>query len=79
MIHVGAFDGSPTGRKRQTKVAADAFEVVIAAYHIERGFEAVRVWVADMLKPLIDVAAKASVDLYNISRIQTKVETLISL
>ena len=63
MVHVGAFDRCPTGR---TKVAADAFETVIAAYYMESGFDALCTWVADMLKPLIAVAEKASVDLYDI-------------
>jgi hypothetical protein len=63
MIHVGAFEGDSTGR---TKVAADAFETVIGSYYIERGFDALCTWVADMLKPLIAVAAKASLDLYYI-------------
>jgi dsRNA-specific ribonuclease len=63
MIHVGLFDISSKGRN---KIAADAFETLIAVYYMESGFDALRIWVADMLKPLIAVAEKASVDLYDI-------------
>jgi hypothetical protein len=61
MIHVGAFEGRSAGRP---KIAADAFEIVIGSYYMERGFDALCTWVADMLKPLIAVAAQASIDLY---------------
>jgi dsRNA-specific ribonuclease len=61
MIHVGAFEGRSTGRP---KIAADAFEIVMGSYYMERGFDALCTWVADMLKPLIAVAAQAFIDLY---------------
>ncbi|KIM75417.1 hypothetical protein PILCRDRAFT_827340 [Piloderma croceum F 1598] len=59
MIHVGAFEDRSTGRP---KIAADAFEIVIGSYYMERGFDALCTWVADMLKPLIAVAAQAFID-----------------
>lgn len=43
-------------------MAADAFEAMVAAYYFEKGFGALCTWVADILKPLLNVAKKAHTD-----------------
>jgi dsRNA-specific ribonuclease len=64
MLKVGAFEKRLTEQPRAKadafdKVAADAFETLIAAYYFEQGFRAVCDWVSDTLQPLIIVARKA--------------------
>lgn len=54
-----------TAAPGKSKVAADAFETLIAAYYFENGFNALCTWVASILKPLIVVAQKAYTDLYD--------------
>lgn len=45
------------------KVAADAFETLMAAYYLENGFVALCTWVSTALGPLIIIAGKASDEL----------------
>jgi dsRNA-specific ribonuclease len=63
MLKVGAFVRPRHQPKASAdafdKIAADAFETLIAAYHFEQGFQAVCTWVSVTLKPLIIVARKA--------------------
>jgi dsRNA-specific ribonuclease len=63
MLKVGAFEKKSTQQPGASnafnKVAADAFETLIAAYYFEQGFQAVCAWVSDALKPLIIVARNA--------------------
>jgi dsRNA-specific ribonuclease len=65
MLKVGAFKKRTTSSQYNVsvdssdKVAADAFETLIAAYYFERGFQAVCAWVSVTLEPLIVVARKA--------------------
>lgn len=49
--------------RSRDKVAADAFETLIAAYYFERGLQAVCDWVSSTLGPLIRAARKAYGDL----------------
>lgn len=60
MLKVGAFEQRPHIQpKAFDKVAADAFETLIAAYYFEQGFQAVCAWVSEALGPLILVARSA--------------------
>lgn len=70
MLKVGAFSKRPTQYGAAAilidafdKVAADAFETLISAYHFEKGFQAVCTWVSVTLGPLITVARNAYGDL----------------
>jgi len=63
MLKIGAFK-RPGAHTRAfanafDKVAADAFETLMAAYYFEQGFQAVCTWVSNTLNPLIIVARKA--------------------
>ncbi|EMD42138.1 hypothetical protein CERSUDRAFT_110683 [Gelatoporia subvermispora B] len=45
--------------KPEIKATADLFETVIAAYYVDRGFEALCEWVSDIYTPLIRAASTA--------------------
>ncbi|KAL4242213.1 hypothetical protein ABKN59_001923 [Abortiporus biennis] len=53
----GIFEASKI--KRTAKPIADLFEVIIAAYYFERGFEPLNAWVNELYRPLIDIAHRA--------------------
>lgn len=63
MVRAGTFEMNAPGK---SKVAADAFETLVAAYYFENGFTALCTWVASILQPLIAVAQKAYTELYDI-------------
>ncbi|OCH96060.1 ribonuclease III [Obba rivulosa] len=54
-------EGNPARLKNkpETKATADLFETIIAAYYLDRGFEALCEWVNDIYTPLIDAANAA--------------------
>lgn len=64
MEKAGVFQKADTRYHRtRDKVAADAFETLIAIYYFEHGLQAVCDWVSSTLGPLIRVARKAYGDL----------------
>lgn len=54
-------EGTPARLKNrpEIKATADLFETVVAAYYIDRGFEALCDWVRDIYTPLIEAANAA--------------------
>lgn len=50
---------APSKSWTETKITADLFEVVICAFYMQSGFEALCDWVAELYMPIIRVAYEA--------------------
>lgn len=65
MVKAGAFE--LPSQSHSTKIAADSFEVIVAALYFERGFADVCTWVQEQYGPLIAAARKSYDELSIIS------------
>ena len=60
----GEGDNAPRKSRPEVKKTADLFETIIGAYHNERGFDALCVWVEELYTPLLKAVAETFYNKY---------------